>query len=60
MNTGRVDLPGGNAGELKKSIEDLAKLEIEYLLPGHMGVVTPAAKVVQNFNFIRTNIFPWL
>ena len=60
MNTGRVDLPGGNGGDLKKSIESLSKLDIEYLLPGHMGVVTGADKVTANFDFIRSNVFAWL
>jgi hydroxyacylglutathione hydrolase len=60
MNTGRVDLPGGNGIELKKSIESLAKLDIEYLLPGHMGIVAGADKVAANFDFIRSNVFPWL
>jgi glyoxylase-like metal-dependent hydrolase (beta-lactamase superfamily II) len=60
MNTGRVDLPGGNAGELKKSIEALAGLDIELLLPGHMGVVAGAEKVAVNFEFIQKNVFPWL
>jgi glyoxylase-like metal-dependent hydrolase (beta-lactamase superfamily II) len=60
MNTGRVDLPGGNAEDLKKSIESLSQLDIEYLLPGHMGIVSGADKVVQNFDFIRSNVFAWL
>jgi hydroxyacylglutathione hydrolase len=60
MNTGRVDLPGGNADELKKSIEALAQLDVEYLLPGHMGVVVGADRVAANFDFIRKNVFPWL
>lgn len=60
MNTGRVDLPGGNAGDLKKSIEALYLLDIEYLLPGHMGIVSGAEKVVSNFDFIRSNVFAWL
>jgi hydroxyacylglutathione hydrolase len=60
MNTGRVDLPGGNAEELKKSIEMLSRLDIEYLLPGHMGIVTGAENVVRNFDFIRRNVFQWL
>jgi hydroxyacylglutathione hydrolase len=60
MNTGRVDLPGGNAEELKKSIGSLAQLDIEYLLPGHMGVVAGAEKVAANFDFIRNNVFAWL
>jgi hydroxyacylglutathione hydrolase len=60
MNTGRVDLPGGNAEALKESINSLAKLDIEYLLPGHMGPVTGAEKVKFNFEFIRSNVFQWL
>ena len=59
-NTGRVDLPGGNADELKKTIENLATLEIEFLLPGHMDIVTGAERVKTNFEFIKGNIFPWL
>jgi glyoxylase-like metal-dependent hydrolase (beta-lactamase superfamily II) len=59
-NTGRVDLPGGNAGELRESIERLSKLEIEYLLPGHMNIITGAGRVQNNFNFIKENIFSWL
>jgi len=60
MNTGRVDLPGGDAEALKHSIESLAKLDIELLLPGHMGIVAGAAKIKENFDFIRHNVFPWL
>lgn len=59
-NTGRVDLPGGNADDLKKSIETLSQLNIEYLLPGHMDTVTGAAEVTQNFDFIKNNVFQWL
>jgi len=60
MNTGRVDLPGGNGDDLKKSIESLSQLDVEYLLPGHMGVVSGAGKVAANFDFIRSNVFAWL
>ena len=60
MNTGRVDLPGGNGDDLKKSIESLSRLDIEYLLPGHMDVVAGAAKVAENFSFIKFNVLPWL
>ena len=59
-NTGRVDLPGGNADELKKSIEKLSQLEVDYLLPGHMDIVAGAEKVRHNFDFIRENILKWL
>jgi len=59
-NTGRVDLPGGNAEELRQSIEALSHLDIEYLLPGHMDIVSGAEKVKGNFEFIKENILRWL
>jgi len=59
-NTGRVDLPGGNADQLRQSIEALSRLEIEYLLPGHMDVVTSAEKVKSNFDFIKRSVLRWL
>jgi glyoxylase-like metal-dependent hydrolase (beta-lactamase superfamily II) len=60
QNTGRVDLPGGNAEELKQSIEELSQLEIEYLLPGHMDIVTGAEDVKSNFEFVKKHVFTWL
>jgi hydroxyacylglutathione hydrolase len=60
MNTGRVDFPGGSADNLKKSIEALSRLDIEYLLPGHMGIIAGAEQVEANFDFVRNNVFPWL
>jgi hydroxyacylglutathione hydrolase len=60
QNTGRVDLPGGSADELRKSIEALSQLEIEYLLPGHMDIVNGEEKVRRNFDFIREYILRWL
>ena len=60
MSTGRVDLPGGNGDELKKSIESLSHLDIEYLLPGHMGIIYGAGKVAANFDFVINNVFQWL
>jgi glyoxylase-like metal-dependent hydrolase (beta-lactamase superfamily II) len=60
QSTGRVDFPGGNAEEIKCSIEGLALLDIEYLLPGHMGFVKGRDSVKGNFEFIRQYIFPLL
>ena len=37
---GRFDLHGANAGDLKKSLTKLAKMEVEILLPGHNRTVT--------------------
>ncbi|MFO8010692.1 MAG: MBL fold metallo-hydrolase, partial [Dehalococcoidia bacterium] len=59
-NTGRVDFPGGSGKQLKESINALSKLNAEHLLPGHMGIVSGAEKVRQNFEFVRKNVFPWL
>ncbi len=59
-NTGRVDFPGGSGDQLKESIEALSKLEIEHLLPGHMGIISGANKVQRNFEFVRKNVFPYL
>jgi glyoxylase-like metal-dependent hydrolase (beta-lactamase superfamily II) len=60
MNIGRVDLPGGSADALKATVESLAKLDVEYLLPGHMDIVTGTGAVASNFRYIIGNIFPWL
>jgi hydroxyacylglutathione hydrolase len=60
MNTGRTDLPGGSGDQLKASIERLAGLGAAGLFPGHMGAVTGADNVARNFDFVRTNVFPWL
>jgi glyoxylase-like metal-dependent hydrolase (beta-lactamase superfamily II) len=60
QNTGRVDLPGGSAAELKASIERLAQLDVEYLLPGHMNIVTGQENVKKNFEFIRQYVLGYL
>jgi glyoxylase-like metal-dependent hydrolase (beta-lactamase superfamily II) len=60
QNTGRVDLPGGSASELKQSIERLSQLEIEYLLPGHMDIVVGREKVKRNFEFIKQYVLGYL
>jgi hydroxyacylglutathione hydrolase len=36
---GRYDFPGGSLSTLKKSIERLSKLDVEYLCSGHMDAV---------------------
>jgi len=53
-------LPSGNADELRQSIEALSRLEIEYLLPGHMDIVTSGEKVKTNFDFIKRSVLRWL
>jgi len=60
QNIGRVDLPGGNADQLKESINYLSTLDIEYLLPGHMDFLDNAESVRKNFTFIKEGVLPWL
>ncbi|MCP4755741.1 MAG: MBL fold metallo-hydrolase [Proteobacteria bacterium] len=59
-STGRTDLPGGNPKELKRSIEQLAKLDLEYVLCGHPyghpGVLAGAEEVRANFEFLKENV----
>lgn len=59
-NVGRTDFPGGNGSLLKKSIMDLSKLDVDHLLPGHMGVVEGNESVKDNFKFVIQNIFPYI
>lgn len=60
MNVGRSDFPGGDSKLLKESIRNLSKLDVEYLLPGHMGIVTGKASVKKNFDKVIEGIFPYL
>ena len=60
MNVGRSDFPGGDSKLLKESIRSLSTLDVEYLLPGHMGMVTGRANVKKNFEKVIEGIFPYL
>jgi len=60
QNTGRVDLPGGNADQLKASIDRLSQLDIEYLLPGHMDIVVGSENIKNNFEFIKKYVLGYL
>ena len=48
---GRWDLPGGNMGQLKDSLLKLSELDIEYLLPGHMGCLMGKEKIRESLNY---------
>jgi len=55
---GRADLPGGDMDTLGQSVEKLSALkDLELLLPGHMGCVTGAAAVKNNFAQIKRYFF---
>ena len=46
---GRFDFHGGSAALLKESITRMSQMDIEYLLPGHMDIVTGKENVEKNF-----------
>lgn len=53
---GRVDLPGGDAHALLASLDRIAHLDVELLLPGHGPVLEGAAEVRQNLLGIKSQI----
>ena len=57
---GRTDFLEGNSKLLMESIEKMSRLDIEILLPGHGEIVTGKEMVLQNFEFIRQNFYPYL
>jgi len=61
-SVGRTDIPGGSDSALKKSVSRLAALPADYLLTGHPyghpGVISGAAEVARNFDFIVKRILP--
>ncbi len=57
QSVGRVDFPGGDGSKLIESIKRISKLDIEYLLPGHMNIITGANAVKKNFEMIENYYF---
>ena len=57
---GRTDLPGGNGEELKASIKRLSDLDIEYILPGHGGIISGVKEVRRNFQEIENYWFAYV
>jgi len=57
MSIGRTDFPGGDITLLKQSIVRLSQLDVDYLLPGHMDIVTGKDKVQRNFAAVRNSFF---
>ena len=56
-SVGRTDFPGGSPSLLRKSIDELSKLDVEYLVPGHsteMGsIIAGEDKVRRNFYTVK-------
>jgi len=57
---GRTDFLEGNSKLLMESIERLADLDTEILLPGHGDIVMGREMVLQNYEFIRQNFYAYL
>jgi hydroxyacylglutathione hydrolase len=57
QSVGRVDFPGGDGKKLIESIKKISDLDIEYLLPGHMNVVTGSNAIKKNFEMIESYYF---
>jgi hydroxyacylglutathione hydrolase len=57
---GRTDLPGGNGGLLKESIQRMSGLEIDILLRGHGEVIKGRKAVEANFKMIEETWFNYL
>ena len=58
LSVGRTDIGGGSFPLLTQSIERMAELDIEYLLPGHMGILQGKVRVERNFLYIRSIFLP--
>lgn len=54
---GRTDLPGGSLSQLKKSIDRLSELDVEYLVAGHStqfgAIVRGKQNVERNFQAVK-------
>jgi hydroxyacylglutathione hydrolase len=57
MSVGRTDFPGGDTALLKKSIDRLATLDVEYIVPGHntepKGIIRGKDLIKRNFEAVQ-------
>jgi glyoxylase-like metal-dependent hydrolase (beta-lactamase superfamily II) len=60
QSVGRTDFPGGSGKLLKKSIVSFSELDLEWLLPGHMGILSGKSSIQDNFNGIIQGMFPYI
>jgi glyoxylase-like metal-dependent hydrolase (beta-lactamase superfamily II) len=57
---GRTDLPGGNGGQLKASIQRMAALDAAWLLSGHGDVISGPEAVRRNFQEVEQTWFGYV
>ena len=51
---GRTDFPGGSPSLLRKSIDELSQLDVEYLVPGHS---TEAGSIIAGKDNVKRNFY---
>lgn len=57
MGVGRTDMAGGDPGLLGKSVRDLSRLPVDYLLPGHGDILAGRDMVRRNFEMLLSEFF---
>jgi hydroxyacylglutathione hydrolase len=60
MGVGRTDFPGGDGKALIQSIERLARLDAELILPGHGNPIVGRKRIERNYEIIRDTYFAYL
>lgn len=60
QGVGRVDFPGGDGQALKDSIQRVAKLDAQWVLPGHGPIIKGAENVQRNYQLIEQYYFGML
>jgi hydroxyacylglutathione hydrolase len=60
QGVGRVDFPGGSGEQLKRSILEVSKLDVELVLPGHGPIIKGTEQVKANFEMIVNSYFGML
>ncbi|MDY6964483.1 MAG: MBL fold metallo-hydrolase [Halobacteriota archaeon] len=53
---GRWDLYGGDLNQLRESLLKISKMDVEYLLPGHMGILVGREKIQESLNYCLRSI----
>jgi hydroxyacylglutathione hydrolase len=57
MGVGRTDFQGGDINALADSVEKLSRLKVEYLIPGHGGIIKGEKEISKNFKVILEEFF---